>query len=159
MAETFTVYQNGAKFKEGITALTETVSKLSPETEYNFQVSRVLDGVESELSEPLAVTTLAQAISVTGVTVAPKNATGTSLEAGSKQFTATVAPSDATVKDVTFTIAPTKEGVTITNKGLVSWTEATGLAGEYTITAKTKDGNKTDTGKLTLTDKVTGPAG
>ena len=155
MAQTYNVYQDSVKVKEGIAAPPVDITGLSPETEYNFQVSSVLDGVESELSESLTVSTIASAISVTGVTIAPKNATGTTGTANTKQFSATVAPAGATNKAVTYSMTPTTAGYSIApSTGLVSWTEVAAPA-VITVTVTTTDGAKKDTGTLT----TTAPAG
>lgn len=151
MAETFNVYQDGTKVKSDLTAPPTTISGLTPATKYVFRVSRVLDGTESELSESLTVSTIASSIAVTGVTIAPKNATGTTGTAGTKQFSATVAPAGATNKAVTYSIAPATSGYSIApSTGLVSWTEAASPA-VITVTVTTADGAKKDTGTLTTT--------
>ena len=155
MAQTYNVYQDSVKVKEGVTAPPTDFTGLSPATEYKFQVSSVLNGVESELSESLTVSTKASAISVTGVTIAPKNATGTTGTDGTKQFSATVAPAGATNKAVTYSMTPTTAGYSIApSTGLVSWTEAAAPA-VITVTVTTTDGAKKDTGTLT----TTAPAG
>jgi glucosylceramidase len=83
-------------------------------------------------------------VAVTGVTVSPISvslATG-----GTTQLTATVSPSDATNKSVTWTSSNT--GIaTVSSTGLV-----TGVAaGTATITVKTVDGNKTAASTITVT--------
>lgn len=59
MTQTYNVYQDSMKVKEGIEAPPVDLTGLSPATEYKFQVSSVLNGVESELSESLTVSTKA----------------------------------------------------------------------------------------------------
>ena len=92
-------------------------------------------------------------VPVTGVTVAPKTATGTSGEAGSKQFSATVEPANATNKAVTWAVVDgdgdAVEGLTISTAGLASWTDAV-TTGAYTVKVTTTDGAKTATATLTL---------
>ena len=92
-------------------------------------------------------------VSVTGVTVAPKTGTGTSGAAGSKKYTATVAPANATNKSVTWTIkddgGANVDGLTIDTTGKAEWTDAV-APGEYTVTATTTDQGKTATATLTL---------
>lgn len=151
MAETFNVYQDGAKVKSDLTAPPTTISGLTPATEYVFQVTRVLDGTESELSESLTVSTIASSIAVTGVTIAPKNATGTTGTAGTKAFTATIAPAGATNQGKTFSLSPATSGYSIApTTGLVSWT-AEAAPAVLTVTVTTADQAKTDTGTLTTT--------
>lgn len=90
-------------------------------------------------------------IAVTGVTIAPKNATGTTGTAGTKQFTGTIAPTNAANKGMTYTISPTTAGYSIgASTGLVSWTDVA-VPAVITVTVTTTDGSKTDTGTLTTT--------
>lgn len=151
MATTYNVYQDGTKTKTGITDKTVDITGLTPETTYKFQVTSETDGEESDKSNEISVKTLApESVKVTGVTVAPKNATGTTGTAGTKQFNATVAPTNATNKEVKFSIAPTTAGITVdASTGLVSFT-AEAEEAVITVTATTTDQNKTDTGTLTL---------
>lgn len=92
-------------------------------------------------------------VPVTGVTVSPKTATGTSGVAGSKQFSATVEPANATNKAVTWAVVDgdgdAVEGLTISTAGLASWTDAV-TTGAYTVKVTTADGAKTATASLTL---------
>ena len=98
-------------------------------------------------------------VPVTGVTVAPKTATGTSGEAGSKQFSATVEPANATNKAVTWAVVDgdgdAVEGLTISTAGLASWTDAV-TTGAYTVKVTTTDGAKTATASLTLKSNLRG---
>ena len=96
------------------------------------------------------VTVTDPVIAVTGVTL---NKTTLSLETGgSETLTATVAPTDATDKTVTW--SSNKESVAKVDKdGKVTAV----AAGEATITVTTKDGEKTATCKVTVTDPVTDP--
>ena len=92
-------------------------------------------------------------VSVTGVTISPETATGISGEAGTKQFSATVEPANATNKTVTWTVidedGDAVEGLTISTAGLASWTDAV-TTGAYTVKVTTTDGAKTATATLTL---------
>lgn len=92
-------------------------------------------------------------VPVTGVTVSPKTATGTSGVAGTKQFSATVEPANATNKAVTWAVVDgdggAVEGLTISTAGLASWTDAV-TTGAYTVKVTTADGAKTATASLTL---------
>lgn len=93
-------------------------------------------------------------IPVTGVSLSPKAPTAIEInteEGGEKQFTATVAPANATNPSVLFSISPVAEGLTIDSTGKAEWTGDV-AAGTYTITATTFDGNKTDIATLTLED-------
>ncbi len=93
-------------------------------------------------------------IPVTGVTLSPKNPDAIEIDpvdGGDKQFTATVAPTNATNPTVLFSISPAVTGLTIDSTGKAEWTGDV-AAGKYTITATTFDGNKTDTAVLTLKD-------
>jgi len=82
-------------------------------------------------------------VPVTGVTVSPASA---SISAGStQQLTATVAPSNATNRNVTWTSGNTSVA-TVSGAGLVTAV----AAGETTITVTTEDGNKTATCVITV---------
>lgn len=105
--------------------------------------------VDGNFTATCVLTLTAPVVAVTGVTVAPKTVDGVTGTAGSQQLTATVAPVGATNKAVTYTVAPTTEGLTVTNAGLLSWTDAV-PDGTYTVTAKTTDQSKTDTSVLTM---------
>ena len=96
------------------------------------------------------VTVTDPVISVTGVTL---NKTTLELETGgSETLTATVAPTDASDKTVTW--SSNKESVaTVDKDGKVTAV----TAGEATITVKTTDGGFTATCKVTVTDPVTDP--
>ena len=121
-----------------------------------YQAVRVEDDKESERVDIPAFKTLP--IKVTGVTLAPNNMTGTEGEKSNRQLTATVAPSNATNKKVTYSVAPATDGLTVSTDGVLAWT-ADVPAGEYTVTVTTEDGKKTDTSKLVLSKpviKVTG---
>jgi Alpha amylase, catalytic domain/Bacterial Ig-like domain (group 2) len=83
-------------------------------------------------------------VPVTGVTVSPTSA---NISAGStRQLTATVAPSNATNQNVTWTSSNTSVA-TVNGAGLVT----AAAAGAATITVTTEDGNKTATCAITVT--------
>ena len=125
-----------------------TVEGLTPNTDYSFSVSEVIGNEESGKAT-VAIKT--KPINVTGVTLSPKTSTGETGIAGERQLTATVAPTDATNKAVTYSIAPSVTGLAVNASGKIPWTAET-PAGTYTTTVKTADGNKTDTHALTLSD-------
>lgn len=111
------------------------------------------DGAKTATCE---VTVTDPVINVTGVTLSPKTSNAESGTEGTRQLTATVAPSNATNKSVTYAVAPSTTGLSVNNSGLISWTEET-PAGTYTTTATTTDGAKTDTHVLTLTEPEPDP--
>ncbi|GAK09622.1 putative Ig domain-containing protein [Geomicrobium sp. JCM 19038] len=90
-------------------------------------------------------------IEVEGVSLTPRSSSAETGEEGSRQVSATVNPSDATNKAVTYSVSPDAEGLSVSGGGRVSWTADT-PAGEYTTTVTTEDGSHTDTHTLTLTD-------
>lgn len=93
------------------------------------------------------VTVKAATVAVTGVSVNPTSITPTEGQTGT--ITATVAPSNATNKTVTFSSSDATI-ITVTNTG--AWTAV--KAGIATITAKTADGNKTATTTVTVSPAV-----
>lgn len=125
-----------------------TVEGLTPNTDYSFSVSEVISGVESEKA---TVSIKTKPISVTGVTLSPKTSTGETGTSGERQLTATVAPSNATNKAITYSIAPSATGLAVNASGKITWSAET-PAGTYTTTVKTTDGNKTDAHVLTLSN-------
>lgn len=94
-------------------------------------------------------------VDVTGVTLSPKTSTAEAGENGNRQLTATVEPTDADNKNITFVIE-SAEGLTVSENGKIEWTAET-PAGDYTTTVTTEDGNYTDSHTLTLTEPDTDP--
>lgn len=127
-----------------------TVEGLEPNTEYPFSVSEVIGEQESEKA---TITVKTKPISVTGVTVAPKILESDAGKEDGANIIATVQPENATNKSVTYKVEPATEGLSVNASGRVEWT-ANVPKGDYTITATTIDGNKTDTCKLTLKEPV-----
>jgi|SRR5699024_1883214 len=146
----YNVYQGSNLIAENIEEKEYTVEGLTPNTDYSFSVTQVIDGKESEKA---TVSVKTKAVSVTGVTVSPKTLNSDAGKADGANIAADVQPSNATNKKVTFKVEPTTEGLTINASGRVEWT-ADVPVGEYTITATTEDGNKTDTCKITLKEPV-----
>lgn len=146
----FKIYKGQDVVVEGESPL--TITGLEPNTDIatgTYQAVRVDGDKESERVDIPAFKTFP--IAVTGVTIAPKTSTGETGTTGERQLTATVAPSNATNKAVTYSIAPSATGLAVNASGKVTWTAET-PAGTYTTTVKTTDGNKTDTHVLTLTE-------
>lgn len=142
----YNVYQGDNLIAEKITEKEYTAEGLTPNTEYSFSVSEVIGDKESEKA---TITVKTKPVNVTGVELSPKNMTGEAGTASNRQLNPTVAPENATNKGVTYSVEPTAEGLTINSSGVLVWTDAVG-AGEYTVTVKTTDGNKTATSTLTL---------
>ncbi|WP_342512258.1 putative Ig domain-containing protein [Sporosarcina sp. FSL K6-1522] len=149
MAETFKIYKGATMVKEGVSPL--AITGIAPNTAVakgDYQAVRVLDGKESAKVDIPAFTTLP--ISVTGVTLTPKTSSAESGTAASRQLAAAVAPANATNKAVTYSIAPTTAGLSVSATGLIEWDDSV-ADGVYTTTVTTTDGNHTDTHVLTLT--------
>ncbi|WP_138090849.1 putative Ig domain-containing protein [Halalkalibacterium halodurans] len=145
----FKIYRGETVIAEGESPL--TIRGVAPNTTVaagEYQAVRVEDGKESVRVDIPAFTMLP--IAVTGVTLSPKTSTAEAGTAGSRQLTATIEPTNATNKGVTYSISPTT-GLTVSNSGLIEWTEDV-PAGQYTTTVTTDDGGKTDTHTLTLTE-------
>ena len=128
-----TNYQDSAKF-----------TNLNPNTEYTFYIKKVKN--ESEYMKESAASsakfkTLAETVHVSSVSLTPDSKTfkGTDSIGQTFKFTATVLPSEANDKTVTWkssnTSVATVSNGTITTKGY----------GKTTITVTTNDGGKTDT--------------
>lgn len=114
---------------------------------FDETVDKSLSAIASALVDVPEFTTLP--ISVTGVTL---DKTTLSLEEGATgQLTASVAPTDATNKAVTFSSSDT-EIATVDNDGKVT----TIKAGTANITVKTADGAKTAVCALTVTAPAEG---
>lgn len=60
-------------------------------------------------------------------------------------------PENATNKNVTYEITPTAQGLSVSDSGVVTWTEET-PANVYVTEVKTEDGGHTATHSLTLTE-------
>ena len=124
-----------------------TINGLEANTDYpvgTYQVAFANEDKESEKVDVPAFKT--KPINVTGVSL---NKTSTSLEAGATEtLSATVAPSTATDKTVTFTSSDVAIA-TVDNKGKVTAVKA----GNADITVTTKDGSKTAKCALTVTAK------
>lgn len=144
----YNVYQDDELIAEGIEDKEYTVEGLTPNTEYSFSVSEVIGDKESEKA---MATVKTKPIDVTGVTLSPKTSNGETGTAGERQLTATVAPTNATNKAISYSIAPATDGLAVNASGKITWTEEV-PAGKYTTTVKTTDGDKTDTHELTLND-------
>lgn len=137
---TYNIYRDGEKIASGIEDNEYTDTDLTPNTVYEYRVSAENSVGESELSDPVTVTT--DYSDVESVTISPKT---NNLEVdGTRQLNADVEPSTAK-QDVTY--ESSEEGVaTVDSNGLV-----TAIAeGEATITA-TAEG-KTDTATVNVTD-------
>jgi uncharacterized protein YjdB len=124
-----------------------TINGLEANTDYpvgTYQVAFANEDKESEKVDVPAFKT--KPINVTGVSL---NKTSTSLEVGATEtLSATVAPSTATDKTVTFASSDA-EVATVDNTGKVTAVKE----GNADITVTTKDGNKTAKCKLTVTAK------
>lgn len=146
----FKIYKNDEVITEGESPL--SITGINPNTDVvagEYQVVRVDGDKESERVDISSFKTLP--IVVTGVTLSPKTSTGESGTASTRQLTATVAPTGVTNKTITYAIAPTTAGLSVSNAGLITWTDAV-AAGTYTTTVTTTDGAKKDTHVLTLTE-------
>lgn len=153
----YKIYKGDTVVVEGESPL--VITGLPPNTDIaagEYQAVRVEGDRESERIDIPAFKTLP--IAVTGVTLTPKTSSAEAGTAGTRQLSATVSPANATDKSVTYSIAPTTTGLSVSNSGLISWTDAV-PAGQYTTTVTTNDGAKTDTHVLTLTEPEPPPEG
>lgn len=150
---TYNVYRNDEKIASGLTEKTFTDTGLEPNTEYKYRVSAENEYGESELSDPIMVKTLP--VSVTGVSVSPMTSSAESGTSGNRQLTVAIEPENATNKNVTYSIEPSAEGLSVSDSGLIEWTEYT-PPGVYTTTITTEDGGFTATHTLTLNEPEPG---
>lgn len=144
----FKIYKGVAVVAEGSSPL--TITGVAPNTTVasgEYKVTRVDGENESEKVDIPSFKTLP--IVATGVTLTPKTSNAEAGTAGSRQLAAAVAPSNATNKAVTYSIAPTTAGLSVSATGLIEWDDAV-ADGVYTTTVTTDDGGKTDTHALTL---------
>lgn len=147
----FKIYKDDEVIVEGESPL--SITGLNPDTdvpEGEYQVVRVEDDRESERVDIPAFKTLP--IEVTGVELSPKTSTAESGEAGSRELSASVSPSNATNKGVSYS-TDDAEGLTVSSGGKIEWTADT-PAGDYTTTVTTDDGGHTDTHVLTLEEPL-----
>lgn len=146
----FKIYRGEIVIAEGESPL--EITGVGADTEVadgEYQATRIDGDRESDRVDIPSFKT--SPIAVTGVTLSPKTSTAEAGTAGSRQLSATVSPANATDKSVSYSIAPTTTGLTVSNSGLIEWTEDV-PAGQYTTTVTTDDGGKTDTHTLTLTE-------
>lgn len=146
---TYNIYRNDEKIASGLTEKAFTDTDLEPNTEYKYQVSAENEYGESELSDPIVARTLP--VSVTGVSVSPMTSSAEAGAAGNRQLTVAIEPENATNKNVTYSIEPSAEGLSVSDSGLIEWTENT-PPGVYTTIITTEDGGYTATHTLTLNE-------
>ncbi len=145
----FRIYKDDEIVVEGESPL--EITGLDPDTDVakgEYQAVRVEeDKEESERVGVPAFKTLP--IDVTGVNLAPKN---NNLEVDdTRQLNATVEPSDATNKSVTYE-SDDDEVATVNSSGLVTAISE----GNATITVETDDGSHTDTATVNVTEPEEG---
>lgn len=141
---TYNVYRDGNKIKSGLSERTFTDTGLTPNTEYQYQVSAENSVGESALSDPIKVKT--NFSDPTAVEVSPKT---NNLTVGvARNLTATVSPSTAK-QTVTWASSDTKIA-TVDNNGKVTAV----AAGTATITASSTEKS---TVKGTASVNVTAP--
>lgn len=140
---TYNVYRDGQKIKEGLTENNYTDTGLEANKEYNYQVSSVNEKGESPLSVAIKGTT--KNIDITGITL---NKASASIAVGANEtLTATILPENATDKEVLWTSSDESKA-TVDSTGKVI-----GVAeGTVTITAKAHgDQTKTASCEVTVT--------
>lgn len=151
----FRIYKDDEVVVEGESPL--AITGINPNTDVSageYQVTRIEGERESERVDIPAFRTLS--IDVTGVTLSPKTSSAEAGTAGNRQLAATVEPSNATNKNVSYAIAPSVTGLAVSNSGQITWT-ADVPAGMYTTTVTTAAGARTDTHVLTLSDPEPDP--
>ena len=117
--DTFKIYKGQTEVVSGTSPL--TITGMEPDTSVpagEYQVTRVVNGKESERVDIPAFKTLS--IAVTGLEFSPKTSTADAGTAGSRQITATVLPENATNKKVTYKITPETEGLAVSETGNIT---------------------------------------
>ncbi len=115
MVDTFKIYKGQTEVVSGQSPL--TITGMEPNTSVSageYQVTRVVNGKESERVDIPAFKTLS--IAVTGLEFSPKTSTADAGTAGSRQITATVLPENATNKKVTYKRLRLKQKVLLSLK-------------------------------------------
>ncbi|RFA36225.1 hypothetical protein CAI16_05400 [Virgibacillus dokdonensis] len=140
---TYNVYRDGSKIASGLTDKSYTDDSLTPNTQYQYQVSAENSAGESELSDPVTVKT--KYSEPQSIEVSPKT---NNLEVGTeRKLTATVLPDTA---KQTVAWAVDKDNVaTVDENGKVTAI----AAGTATVTVKSTENDT----KATTTVKVTEP--
>lgn len=148
MTTTYNVYRNGEKIKTGLTEKTFTDTGLTPNTSYEYQVSAENSVGESELSDPITVTT--KYSTPTALEVSPRT---NNLEVGgTRNLTAVVQPSSA--KQTVSWSSSDDEIATIDNNGKVTAVSA----GTATITVtSTEKSDIKDTATINVTEPEPDP--
>lgn len=151
----FRIYKGDTLVTEGDSPL--SITGIQPNTDIpkgEYQAVRVINNRESERVDIPAFRTLP--VKVTGVTVSPKTLNSESGKDDGADITATVQPSNATNKTVSYKVEPITEGLSVSSSGRIEWTTDV-PAGTYIVTATTQDGSKTDTCQLTLVEPEPDP--
>lgn len=121
--------------------------------EGHFQAAFETQSGLSELVDVPAFKTEAVGVEVEGVELSPKTSKGTAGEAGTRQLSAYVTPEDATDQNMTYTIEPETVGLSVSDGGLVEWTEEV-PEGEYVTTIESDSADVSVTHTLTLAAPV-----
>lgn len=146
MAISYKIYENNTYLKT-VTELTATITDLKPNTKYTFHVTETDGEDESAKSNVVEFTT--GAIPVESITL---NSVSQSIAKGSTfQLTATVAPSNATDKTLTWT-SSNPLVATVTSAGLI-----TGLKTGTSDIKATSSNGKLATCSVTVTPIVKTP--
>lgn len=137
----YDVYLGDQKVAENVTDKQYKFTSLTANKDYTYGVIAKNGDKESDKA---TATFKTSPVSVTGVTL---NKTSTSIAVGANEtLTATVAPSTATNKTVTWSTSDAT--IATVSNGKVAGVKA----GTATITVKTADGNKTATCAVTITE-------
>ena len=128
---------------------------LHPNVAYHkFMSRKILAFIENNVFDEELIESPVETITVTGVSL---NKTSNSVDKGSNfVLTATITPSNATNKNVTF--SSDNENISISQSGLTA-TITGNTAGSSIVTVTTEDGNKTATCNVTVTAASSGEGG
>lgn len=144
---TYNVYRDGSKIASGLTDKSYTDDSLTPNTQYQYQVSAENSAGESELFDPVTVKT--NYSEPQSIEVSPK--TNNLNVGGTKNLTAEVSP-DTAKQTVTWSSSDDKIATVDTNGKVTSVSK-----GQVTITATSTDkGDVKGTATVNVKQPVTG---
>lgn len=150
----YDIERNGTAIKVANSGLTYKDTGLKAGTEYTYRV-RAVNGngeAKSQWTPEFKQKTKAADVPVDGITITPETVSGVFGTSGMAQLTTIVTPTNATNKEVSYSVNPVEGGVTATSNvegAELAWSGQV-PEGSYRITGTTADGGETATSILTI---------